>query len=75
MGWGYGEVNGKPVGYTVPDVCNESGCDRKIDRGLSYVCGDMHGGGEFGCGGYFCAEHMLVGKEEQLCKKCYEAAP
>ena len=32
----------------------------KIDRGLSYVCGRMHGGGNEGCGKHFCPEHLHV---------------
>lgn len=72
MGWAYGEVDGRKVGYAVSAKCDEKGCKTKIDRGLGYVCGDMHGGGEYGCGGYFCAEHLVyIGfPKGQFCLKC-----
>jgi len=72
MGWSYGEVNGKPVGYSVPDVCNHPECDVEIDRGLSYACGDMPGDG-LGCDGFFCDEHLVstgMSRPRQLCAAC-----
>jgi hypothetical protein len=72
MGWSYGEVNGKPVGYSVPDVCNHPECDVAIDRGLSYACGDMPGSGQ-GCDGFFCSKHMEwtgLDAPRQLCMAC-----
>ena len=72
MGWSYGEVNSKPVGYSVPDICNHPECDAEIDRGLSYACGDMPGNG-FGCDGFFCSQHLhhTFSKEpRQLCAAC-----
>ena len=36
--WGVGEVCGKEVGYTVDDTCKHKGCNKEIDRGLSYTC-------------------------------------
>lgn len=78
MGWSYGEVNGKPVGYSVPDVCNHPECDKEIHRGLSYACGDMPGDG-MGCDGFFCGEHLnytgvRIGEDgpRQLCDACFE---
>lgn len=76
MGWAYGHLpDGTEVGYSVADVCHEEGCSTAIDRGLSYVCGSMHGGDGVGCGGYFCYEHLIVGCEVdsravQLCTRC-----
>lgn len=61
MGWAYGEIDGREVGYGVAATCDEDGCDTQIDRGLAYCCGGMHGGAEDGCGRYFCGEHLLVG--------------
>ena len=58
MGWancGTDEY-GRPIGYAWPAVCDYPGCDRRIDRGLGYVCGTMHGG-EDGCGRYYCDTH------------------
>lgn len=72
MGWSLGEVNGKPVGYSVPDVCNHPECDVAIDRGLSYACGDMPGGGQ-GCDGFFCSKHLVMtglSLPRQLCAAC-----
>lgn len=77
MGWadcGFDD-KGRPIGYAHEAVCDFEDCDRKIDRGLSYVCGSMHGGGEFGCGGYFCSAHLHYYKTEQLCRACYDAQP
>lgn len=77
MGWSGPMPNaeGREVGYAVEATCDLKGCDEKIDRGLYYVCGDMHDGGEYGCGGYFCAAHLLmgVGLPEQMCEACADA--
>lgn len=74
MGWGNaGEIDGRPIGYFVAAVCDEKGCKKKIDRGLAYVCGRMHGG-EDGCGGYFCASHLFFAKGSgaQKCSRCLD---
>jgi hypothetical protein len=74
MGWSYGIENGRHVGYGVRATCDLKGCKTKIDRGLGYVCGNMHGGGEFGCGRYFCSEHLTyIGYPKgQFCFECAE---
>jgi hypothetical protein len=81
MGWAYGEVNGREVGYSVEAVCDQEGCEVKIDRGLAYCCGVMHGGGEHGCGDYFCDDHLLFGGHIRpgglspgscLCQQCMD---
>lgn len=76
MGWGSGtNYKGEAVGYSVEDVCNEPGCDTKIDRGLSYCCGGLEGvfGGN-GCGDYFCEDHLYFSNNEDnhdwLCIEC-----
>lgn len=78
MGWGDcgDDDRGRPIGYMFEATCDEPQCNCKIDRGLSYVCGSMHGGGEYGCGGYFCTHHlrsaeMKDGRPNQLCVRCY----
>jgi hypothetical protein len=62
MGWANcGEdSNGRPIGYAHEATCDHPGCSTKIDRGLSYACGDMHGENEFDCDGYFCSEHLTT---------------
>ncbi len=78
MGYAHYEVyrDGLRVeaGYGVADVCNLAACAVAIDRGLGYLCGRDPGGDEFGCGHYFCAEHLLcveVGDESvQVCEPC-----
>jgi hypothetical protein len=77
MGWAYcGEDDlGRPIGYGVPAHCDNKwhgirSCFKRIDRGLSYVCGDMHGGGEYGCGRYFCYGHLNLTEWGQLCEAC-----
>lgn len=73
MGWGYGvNAEGREVGYSVEATCDEPGCEEKIDRGLGYVCGNMHDGGEWGCGGYFCSAHLFRGGPTQMCKPCMD---
>lgn len=32
---------------------------KRIDRGLAYICGGDVGGGEHGCGLFFCGNHMF----------------
>ena len=72
MGWSGPMPNaeGRLVGYAVEAICDLAGCEAKIDCGLAYVCGGMHDGGEYGCGRYFCAEHLYIGSPEQLCAEC-----
>lgn len=72
MGWAYGVNNeGREVGYGVKAYCDLDGCEKKIDRGLAYVCGSMHDGGEHGCGDYFCGKHIFYSHApEQLCDEC-----
>ena len=73
MGWGFGvNAEGREVGYTVQAECDETGCMVRIDRGLAYACGNMHDGGEWGCGLYFCGNHLFLGGPDQLCKRCLE---
>jgi len=74
-------AQGRPCGYAVIALCDQPGCLAPIDRGLSYACGGFHDGGEDGCGGYFCSEHLGYGftadEEErmsaQLCPACVAA--
>jgi hypothetical protein len=85
MGWSYcgQDENGRDIGYGISATCDHPDCDKKIDRGLSYCCGDMHGGelykendGYASCGGYFCEKHLTTwsGPEEvhQVCHACDE---
>jgi hypothetical protein len=66
MGWAdCGEDSlGRPIGYSYEDVpCDFEGCEEKIDRGLGYACGGMHGDdegihGEPCCERYYCGEHL-----------------
>ena len=37
----------------------------QIDRGLGFVCGGQPFGGEYGCGLYFCGEHLSYGAEDE----------
>ncbi len=73
MGWadcGYETYKGKRrhIGYAFSAMCDHPGCRRRIDRGLAYACGQMHGelGGR-ACNGYFCGNHLtgLVPAEEE----------
>lgn len=82
MGWANcGEDSkGRPIGYAHKATCDFPGCNAKIDRGLSYACGGMHGEEGCACEGYFCPKHMVGGCElrdgevTQLCVSCCERA-
>ncbi len=76
MGWSYGFINGRDVGYGVPAICDQPGCDKEIDRGLAFVCGGNVGGEPNGCGLFFCYEHLAYYNNiehvwsQQLCDVC-----
>ncbi|MFA0012068.1 hypothetical protein AB4391_01780 [Vibrio lentus] len=66
---------GRPVGYVHAAVCDHEGCEKKIDRGLSYACGGMHGADEHGCEKYFCQDHLSetlseYGRFYNVCDSC-----
>lgn len=66
--------DGREAGYDVEDVCNWDGCDEEIDRGLGYLCGKTPGGDEFGCGKYFCNEHLYLSEQGGWrCEPCLDA--
>ena len=83
MGWsiGFNSTWSRDIGYGVPSICDFPKCNEVIDRGLSYVCGSEPYGGEFGCGLYFCEEHVTYRKPHdsdrlvQLCPRCYRYRP
>jgi hypothetical protein len=71
MGWGNcgTDSKGRNIGYCHAARCDHPGCRAKIDRGLAYSCGGMHGTTHLGgddaldgfdlcCEGYFCPEHL-----------------
>ncbi|KZN58922.1 hypothetical protein N473_26255 [Pseudoalteromonas luteoviolacea CPMOR-1] len=77
MGWSNcGEDSaGRPIGYAFEATCDHQGCNSKINRGLSYACGDMHGETELGCERYFCEEHRHIAVEDgdrciSVCNGC-----
>lgn len=80
MGWADcgTDSKGRRIGYAFVAKCDHKGCKRKIDRGLSYACGGMHGTGSgFQCEGYFCHRHLrsVTHPElhmEQQCFACNE---
>jgi hypothetical protein len=81
MGWAScgKDSRGRHIGYSHSARCDHPGCKRRIDRGLSYACGGMHGEGTWSCEGYFCPEHMKSVDAEpldlssgQLCFACFE---
>jgi hypothetical protein len=75
--------NGEEIeaGYAVQTVCEQPDCNEEIDRGLAHLCGATPGGDEYGCGGYFCGQHLYMAPglpgAEGLCGPCadrYNAA-
>lgn len=79
MGWAHGDLaDGREVGYAVPTTCEQEGCEAAIDRGLAYLCGEMHGqDDQHGCGRYFCGEHLFYAEPEcvthAVCGTCLDA--
>lgn len=76
MGWsiGYDSKWNRDIGYGVPAECDAPKCDEEIDRGLGYVCGSDIYGGDYGCGLYFCGEHLSYRKphgSDDLVQNCY----
>lgn len=80
MGYALYEItrNGEKIeaGYAVETVCEEDGCEEQIDRGLAHLCGATPGGDEYGCGGYYCGQHLYggIGPAEGLCGRCSRAS-
>lgn len=81
MGWGNcgQDSQGRQIGYYHSATCDHPGCEEKIDRGLSYVCGEMHGEDEVSCEKYFCDAHRktapgLCGTWVNICFSCYDLA-
>lgn len=81
MGWSSCGTNkhGQKIGYAHNGKCGHPGCKEKINHGLSYVCGNMHEGGMYGCGKYFCTEHLKSveypgGPERESDQLCFECA-
>ena len=76
MSWQvYENSDGRWCGYGVPAICDHPTCSEQIDRGVTFVCGDTPGGGDHGCGLYFCADHMSwvyrgPRCSVQLCVRC-----
>lgn len=78
MGYGSYDTPLGTAGYNVPDTCHAEDCTRKIDRGLSYLCGDQPGrDSEYGCGRWFCGHHLYypgpdidVAPGSGLCSTC-----
>ena len=79
MGWADcgTDARGRRMGYAWPARCDQrepKRCHVRIDRGLAYVCGGMHEGGEHGCGDYFCPRHLTYSNDpevkRQICRRC-----
>lgn len=82
MGWASCGTDslGRPIGYAHQATCDEPGCSKRIDRGLAFACGGMHGSDEWSCEAYFCADHLEVpnvsyspgatGPLGALCRRC-----
>lgn len=80
MGWADcgTDSTGRPIGYGVSAECDAEGCHEKIDRGLYYVCGDMHGSDEYSCERYFCENHKRHWAQSRhhtfprtICEDCF----
>jgi hypothetical protein len=74
MGWSIGEHDGRDIGYGVPAICDHPKCDKRIHRGLAYVCCNQQVWGEpyrygdaAGCGRFFCDDHVDY---RHRCSRC-----
>lgn len=79
MGWANcgTDSNGRPIGHVHAATCDEPGCEARIDRGLAYACGGMHGEDVDSCEGYFCDAHLTYPDVEddhqpphRVCRAC-----
>lgn len=63
MGYAFYELaDGREAGYAVDAQCDADGCEKEINRGMGYLCGDypkvhITDDGEWGCGNYHCGVH------------------
>ncbi|MBE3670940.1 hypothetical protein BOO25_18600 [Vibrio navarrensis] len=70
------DKSGRFIGYAIEAICDHPGCNKEINRGLSYVCGTMHGEDEISCDKYFCEEHKSNyvtfddGRGAHICDEC-----
>lgn len=75
MGYASYEIyrNGEKIeaGDAVEAMCDKPDCTTMTNRGLDSLCGETPGGDEFGCGGYFCSEHLYMGPENQIGWRCF----
>lgn len=78
MSWSHcgNDSEGRPIGYAHAATCDHPGCEAKIDRGLSFACGGMHGQDEVSCEKYFCEEHLAytLDSNDHLHRICAECA-
>lgn len=72
MSWavGYDHERDRDIGYGVPCICEHPKCRREIDRGLAFLCGDIHKDG--GCKLYFCGNHLYSTSRGSRCKSCLQ---
>ena len=79
MSWAHcgTDSQGREIGYAIRATCDHLNCSQEIDRGLSYVCGGMHGEDEVSCERYFCERHQRnhrfvcgYGHETLVCGEC-----
>lgn len=80
MGWANcgKDSEGRPIGYAHGATCDQEGCNTKIDRGLAFACGSMHGSDEVSCEKYFCEAHktnyvMDSAHGTTVCNSCAKA--
>jgi len=80
---GYDDNWERDIGYGVPSICDHPDCNKEINRGLSYVCGGEAYGGEYGCGLFFCENHLgtkFADNDEDIimdniCDRCEDSMP
>jgi hypothetical protein len=70
MGWANcgTDSDGRPIGYAHEAYCDHPWCTKKIDRGVFYACGEMHGSEGIDCEKYFCGLHrrsVEIHKDDQ----------
>ena len=76
MGWAYcgKDREDRDIGYAIEATCDHPDCNAKIDRGLAYACGGIHGEDTQYCENYFCYEHLIHSEQVKqfICEQCFK---
>lgn len=69
----YDNQHKRDVGDNVPGYCDYPHCKEIIERSIARVCGSAPFGGSWGCGLFFCDDHITPLDDDSvisLCERC-----